>query len=167
MRIFAVLFTMCLVVSQSAIAGSFSFKAGFFNPTGDLKNATGDTWWVGAMEYSLYKLPLATVDLEIGYTTESGQSGGSPTRVRMMPVSLNYSLKTGFTTVFGGGIGIYRVSYQVGTNGKASYAFGYNIFVRQSYANIFIETKYQFANADIDPVFGKQNGVYFLMGIQL
>lgn len=158
---------MLVFASVPALAASFSLKGGVFNPSGDLKNATDSSWWSGALEYNLYKLPLASVNLEVAYSRESGASGTNPTEVTIIPVSLNYMMRMGMSSAFGAGIGLYNVRSELGTSEQTESALGFNIFVRQYYANIFLETKYQFADADIQPEFGSQNGIYFFLGIEL
>jgi hypothetical protein len=167
MRKFLLAFLLMAMATVPAFAASFSAKAGFFSPSGDLKDATGSSWWAAALEYNLYKLPLATINLEVGYSAKSGHSGSSPTDVRIIPVNLNYTLKTGMTTAFGAGVGLYNVRGELGGSQQSESAIGFNVFIRQYYANIFLETKYQFADADIQSTFGSQNGVYFFLGADL
>lgn len=167
MRRFALIVAFLIAASAPVFAASFAVKGGVFAPSGDLQKATGSSWLAWGIEYNLYKLPLATINLEVDYAAKSGKSGSTPTDVRIIPVSLNYTLKTGTTMAIGVGAGLYNVRAELGTNTRSESGAGFNVFVRQYYANIFFETKYQFADVNIQSVFGSQNGLYFFLGAEL
>ncbi|MCC6444787.1 MAG: hypothetical protein IT210_15170 [Armatimonadetes bacterium] len=151
MFVFVLMFAVVASAQYGDEAGKnqFSVKLGFFRPQdGDVRNATGDTWFAAGVDYTFMEMPTTRASVSLEWAQHSVDGGGD---ARIIPLTVNYSWKQEAAEggmnqfYYGAGAGLYFVRAKGGGSTTSETKFGVQIHGGVDFGQMwFAELKYAF-----------------------